>query len=409
MGPTVGRVTAAVAAALALAVSAAACGMGPAYSGRAGSGTAPAAPARTGVPELRVDVVARGLTEVTDVGPLPDGRLIATQRKGTFTLLGSNAPGAAVSPIAADLGDVYTRGEGGLLGIAVHPDFAKSRRFTTCQTHAERGTPTDVRLVTWELDTTGKSARRVVDPLVGGLPIGTQGQHLTCRPTVAPDGALLVGTGDAARGTVPQDQTSLGGKILRVDLATGGPSLGNPFQSEPNPAQRLVLTYGHTDVVGVTIDPKSGSAYAAEVGNRTDDEVNLIVPGKNYGFDPTRGGTNYTGYDRTVPMTDTVHYPDAQRPVWVSGAPTPGVSGAAFLQGPQWGDLANRLAVSTFDGKKLLLMAIGPDGKVTDTTTPAPLDNTFGQLSNVRVAPSGDMYLTTANGTDDQVLRVVPV
>ena len=91
--------------------------------------------------------------------------------------------------MAADLDDVLARGEGGLMGLVVHPDFAQTRRFTTCQTHLDGGQPTDVRLVTWELSTDGSGARRVADPLVGGLPINPSGRHSGCRPTIAADGA----------------------------------------------------------------------------------------------------------------------------------------------------------------------------------------------------------------------------
>ena len=116
----------------------------------------------------------------------------------------------------ADLDDVFVQGEGGLMGMVVHPDFATSREFTTCQTHQEGGDPKDIRLVTWRLSADERSAERV-RTLLTGLPIST-GRHSGCRPEIAADGALLVGTGDTAQGDIPQDRTSLGGKVLRLDL-----------------------------------------------------------------------------------------------------------------------------------------------------------------------------------------------
>ena len=74
--------------------------------------------------------------------------------------------------------------------------------------------------------------------------------------------------------------------MLRVDLATGGPAPGNPFPEAP-----LVLTYGHRNVQGVAIQPGTGRAWTAEHGPTVDDEVNAIVPGANYGWDPAQGGT----------------------------------------------------------------------------------------------------------------------
>jgi len=380
---------------------------------RGGAGVAPAAgttaaPARTGTPQLRVGVVASGLEHVWDVGFLPDGTVLVSERGGRLSLLSGTAPGATVSPVRADLSDVWARGEGGLMGLVVHPDFAQSRQFTTCQTHAENGSATDVRLITWRLSDDGAAATRVRDPLVGGLPINPSGRHSGCRPTIAADGALLVGTGDTARGSISQDLTSLGGKVLRIDLATGGPPPDNPFVTADNPAQRLVWDYGHRNVQGLAVQPGTGRVYSAEHGPSTDDEVNLNSPGVNYGWDPSRGGT-VGGYDESVPMTDLDRFPEAAPAAWSSGSPVEAVSGAAFLTGPQWGELDGVLAVAALRGQKLMLMTLGPDGAVAKVGVPAPLDGTFGRLRAVRQAPDGSLFVSTSNGDDDKVLRIDPV
>jgi glucose/arabinose dehydrogenase len=370
--------------------------------------SAPTPLARTGTPELRASVVAGGLSHVWDLGFLPDGRVLLTQRDGRIALLSGAQPGATVTQVAADQSDVYVRGEGGLMGMVVHPDFAQTRRFTTCQTHMTDGTPTDVRLVTWQLSADGRAASRVADPLVGGMPINPSGRHSGCRPTLTADGVLLVGTGDTARADISQDLTSLGGKVLRIDLATGGPAPGNPFADAGNPAQRLVWNYGHRNVQGVAVEPRSGAVYAAEHGPTTDDEVNLLRDGANYGWDPSRGGT-VGGYDESVPMTDLQRFPDAVSAAWSSGSPVEAVSGTAFLSGPQWGDLDGVLAVGALRGQKLLLMRLGPDGAVAQVTIPPALNGAFGRLRAVRLAPDGALLVSTSNGTDDQVLRVDPV
>jgi len=357
-----------------------------------------------GTPELRVTPVAGGLEHVWDLGFLPDGRILLTERAGRISLLSGGAAGATVTPVTADLGDVYVRGEGGLMGLAVHPDFTTTRRFTTCQTHADGGEATDVRLVTWELDGTG--ARRVADPLVGGLPINPSGRHSGCRPTVGADGTLFVGTGDAARGALPQDLTSLGGKTLHVNL-DGGPAAGNPFADAANPAQRLVWTYGHRNVQGVAVQPGTGEVYAAEHGPSTDDEVNRLLPGRNYGWDPAQGGT-VSGYDESVPMTDLERFPGAVPAAWSSGSPVEAIAGAAFLAGPQWGELDGVLAVAALRGEKLLLMTLGPDGAVASVGVPPAFDGAFGRLRAVRTGPDGSLYVSTSNGGDDQVLRIDP-
>jgi glucose/arabinose dehydrogenase len=364
------------------------------------SGAAPTS--RTDSPQLRVSTVAAGLSHVWDVGVLPDGRILVTERDGRLALLSGTTEGATVTPVTAGFTDLLARGEGGLMGMVVHPDFAQSRRFTTCQTHTEGGRPVDVRLITWALSSDGTRADRVVDPLVGGLPINPSGRHSGCRPTLAADGTLLVGTGDTARGTLPQDLGSLGGKVLRVDLATGRPAEGNPFAGSP------VYTFGHRNVQGVAVRPGDGAVYTAEHGPTTDDEVNRLRPGGNYGWDPAQGGT-VGGYDESVPMTDTRRYPEAVPAVWRSGRPVEAVSGAAFVSGPQWGALNGRLAVAALRGSKLLLMKVGADGAVSAVDVPPQLDDTFGRLRAVRAGPDGALFVSTSNGNDDKVLRIEPV
>lgn len=413
------RTSAAVAAAVALflvgcgspeplSVAGGGAGSSPAGGAEGGPDEPAPEPVRVGTPDLAVSEIAGGLTDVWDIGVLPDGRLLVTERDGRLTLLSSAEPGATATPVAADFADLLAEGEGGLMGMVIHPDFAGTRRFTTCQTHTEAGTATDVRLVTWELAADGTAATRLADPLVGGLPINPSGRHSGCRPTLADDGSLLVGTGDIARAAIPQDLTSLGGKVLRVDLATGGPAAGNPFADAADPAQRLVLTYGHRNVQGVAVQPGTGDVWTAEHGPSTDDEVNVLRPGGNYGWDPSQGGT-VGGYDESVPMTDLERFPDAVPAAWRSGSPVEAVAGAAFLSGPQWGDLDGTLVVGALRGQKLLFMTPDANGAVASVGVPAQADGTYGRLRAVRLAPDGALLVSTSNGGDDRVLRIDPV
>ncbi|WP_308819506.1 PQQ-dependent sugar dehydrogenase [Pseudonocardia alni] len=396
------------AAAVALMVAAGCGAAAPAPAQPAPAPPTTDAPAAAG--DLAPVVVAGGFSHVWSVGVLPDGRALVTERDGRLSLLASLDPGTAVTPVAADLGDVFARGEGGLMGLAVHADFATSNRFTTCQTHAENGSPVDVRLVTWTLSADGATATRVADPLVGGLPIASGGRHSGCRVAVDDTGALVVGTGDAAMPATPQDLTSLGGKTLRVDPATGGPAAGNPFADAADPAQRLVYTSGHRNVQGVAVEPGTGRVFTAEHGPTRDDEVNLLRPGGNYGWDPSQGGT-VTTYDESVPMTDRDRFPDAVPAVWASGSPPEALAGAAFLDGAAWGQRNGMLAVAALRGQKLLLMRVGPegtDGAVSDVEIPAALDGDSGRLRGVYAVRGGPLLVTTSNGDDDRILRIDP-
>jgi len=228
-----------------------------------GSGTSePTTPSSTETPQLKVETVAGGLTHGWDVGFLPDGKAIVSQRPAKLALLSGTGPGATVTELKADLSDVHVQGEGGLMGLVVHPDFEETRRFTTCQTHTNNGEPTDIRLVTWRLSEDEQVATREKE-LLTGLPLNPSGRHSGCRPTLDRDGALLVGTGDTARGAFPQDRTNLGGKVLRMDLDTGEPMPDNPFIGSDNENERLVYSYGHRNIQGVALRPDSGQVFTA--------------------------------------------------------------------------------------------------------------------------------------------------
>lgn len=367
----------------------------------------PAVPssAVSGAPPLQVETVASGFDHPWDLGFLPTGEVLVTERPGRIALLSAVRPGAIARPVRADLSSVYARGEGGLMGLLVHPDFATSREFTMCQTYAEGGAPVDIRLVTWRLALDGGSAVRVRD-LVTGLPIAASGRHSGCRMALDATGALVVGTGDTADPRVPQDGSSLGGKVLRVRLADGAPPPDNPFAASSDPRRRRVLSYGHRNIQGIALRPGTNRIWTAEHGPSFDDEVNEIVPGGNYGWDPSRGGSQ-GGYDESVPMTDLERFPDAVPAVWASGTTTEAICGLAFLGGTQWRGDTGAAVVTALKGAKLLVLRLDAAGAVTSVRAPAELQG-YGRLRAVREAPDGSLWITTSNGGNDRILRVTP-
>jgi glucose/arabinose dehydrogenase len=364
------------------------------------------APSEVTAPGLRIEQVAGGLSHGWDIGFLPDGKVLVTQRPGKLALLSSSRQGATVTDVQADFSDVLVSGEGGLLGMVPQPDFATSRQFITCQTYKREDKPVDVRLVRWQLSADGTSATRVGQPLLTGLPVSS-GRHSGCRPTVAADGALLVGTGDAAVGNVAQNRKNLGGKVLRLDIATGGPAPGNPFANATDTNEQRVYTYGHRNVQGVAIRPGSGQVFTGEHGPNKNDEVNLLKAGANYGWDPSQGGT-VGGYDEDVPMSDLKRFPDAVPAKWESGETTEAICATAFLTGPQWGTLDGALVVTALKGAKVLLFKLDAAGAVQSVSIPPEFNDAYGRLRAARSGPDGALYITTSNGSDDKLLRVTP-
>ena len=195
-------------------------------------------------------------------------------------------------------------------------------------------------MLRWTLASHGARAARSGAPVLTGIPIKT-GQHGGCRLRFAPDGILNVGTGDAITGPAPQSLWSLGGKTLRVSTDGTAPA-NNPFDATGGNA-RFVWTYGHRNVQGLALRPGTTQLWSAEHGPDIDDEVNLLVRGGNYGWDPQNGAAQY---DQSVPMTDTVAFPSAigpagaraarpspraARPSWSA---RPGVAGRARSRSP---------------------------------------------------------------------------
>ncbi|MDA3647115.1 PQQ-dependent sugar dehydrogenase [Saccharopolyspora indica] len=365
-------------------------------------GESPRAPAHgQSIAGLSVDVVVAGLENPWDIGFLPDGAALVSQRPGRLTLLADHAPAAIAQPVEADFSDVVAEGEGGLMGLLIHPDFASNRQFLTCQTHHVNGEPQDVRLVPWQLSEDRTTAQRSGGPLLAGIPLDVLSGHAGCRLALAEDGALLVTTGDARQALAAQDRSNLAGKVLRMDIDTGNPWPDNPFLDSPEPAERLVYTYGHRNPQGNAPRP-GGQVLIAEHGPDADDEINLLRPGGNYGWNPVGDGeTDY--YEQTVAMTDQDRFPDSVPAAWSSGVPTEATCAATFLTGPQWGPLDGRLAVTALKGSKLMLFDLSPNAAVQGLSVPHELDGTHGRLRTARQGPDGALYLTTSNGSDDKI------
>jgi aldose sugar dehydrogenase len=343
----------------------------------------PGPPSSAGVPALDVAVVVDGLDHAWDVVQAPDGTLLVDERPGGFTAV---LPDGSVREVDADFGDLFARGETGLMGLTLDPAFGENRRLYSCQGVRDGS----IEVIGWTVSADWASATRVADPLVGGLPLNERsGRHGGCRLRFTPDGALLVGTGDTAEGTAAQDPRSLGGKVLRVDPATG---------------EREVWTLGHRNVQGLAVRPGGDQVFAVEHGPDRDDEVNLLQPGGNYGWDPDGNGS----YDESVPMTDE-SIEGAVPAVWSSGQPTLAPSGAAFLDGRQWGAYDGLLLVGLLKARGVLALRLDDAGALLEQFRLPELDGAFGRIRSLTQGMDGALYVTTDNGAnEDKVLRVTP-
>ena len=351
----------------------------------------PVIPPDTTAPSVDRTVWQGGLSNPWDIAFLPDSTALITERSGR---LRARRPNGALSTVAT-IADVVASGEGGLLGLAVDPQFASNRFIYTCLSSSFGGT-NDNRVVRWRLSLDLAQLTDRVN-IVTGLPFANGGRHSGCRPRFGPDGFLWIGTGDAAVGTVPQNVTSLGGKVLRVTrdgvAAPGGLSIAN--------ADARIYTYGHRNVQGIAFHPVAGTAYSVEHGPGQDDEVTRLEAGRNAGWNPI------PGYNEGVPMTDLTQFPQALPALWKSGAPARGTSGATFVAGRAWKGWENALVIAQLVGAKLVVLEVGANGALTRETA---LFASLGVRLRVPVqGPDGALYIATdVGGGGGEIWRVAP-
>ncbi len=345
-----------------------------------------------GPDEISLDVAdfITGLSKPWDIGWLPNGTVLISERIGQLRVY---VDGVDEDPLIIPLTDVISAGEGGLMGLEVDPQFDSNGYVYLCTT-SNAGAEPDVRVVRLELRTPNGGEVVGREDIVTGIPYrtsGPAGRHSGCSLRFGPGAVLWIGTGDAAFGMTPQANDSLGGKVLRVDR-DGAAAAGN--------VNGLWYSKGHRNIQGMAFR-SDGLGMSAEHGPSFDDEVNRLEAG-NFGWDPTPGT-----YNESVPMTDLDRYPDAIEAAWSSGPSTLAVSGADFVEGPQWGSWNGALVVATLKAEHLHVFFVDPDGNVTGELR-AIEDQ--GRLRTPRQGPDGLLYITTdgGNGTG-KVLRATPV
>jgi glucose/arabinose dehydrogenase len=365
-----------VAAALVAGLGAAGIAGAGTIPGGADAGPDPAGPSAPDVGTLAVgdfdfsrpQVAASNLAVPWGMAFLPDGSALVTERNSARVL--QVRPGQTPQQVA-QISGVSASGESGLLGLAVSPSYAQDGYVYVYFT-----TSSDNRIARFRL-----ASPQTQQPILTGLARATV--HDGGRIAFGPDGMLYAGVGDAGQTASAQNPQSRNGKILRM-RPDGSVPPDNPT------AGSLVYSLGHRNVQGLAFDAQ-GQLFASEFGQNTWDEVNLIVPGGNYGWPTVEGRANDPRFRDPV-IT------------WTTAEASP--SGAAIA--------GNRLFVAALRGARLWTVPLTGNGGVG--TPVAELTGAYGRLRTVEYGPDGYLWVATSNrdgrgspaAADDRILRFPP-
>jgi glucose/arabinose dehydrogenase len=313
--------------------------------------------------------IATGLSVPWGIAFLPGGDALVSERT-TGRVLRVSSTGRRRRVVMRIPGVDTASGEGGLLGLAVSPDYARDRWV-----YAYFTSPTDNRIVRFRLG--GR-----LHPVLTGLRRGTV--HDGGRIAFGPDGKLYAGVGEAGFSSLAQNRRSLNGKILRMNPAGSVPR-DNPFRGS------LVWSYGHRNVQGLAWDAR-GRLWATELGASAFDEVNLIREGRNYGWPEVEGRGSTAGGRFTNPVV-----------TWATSEASP--SGAAIRRGTMY--------IGALQGEALLRVRL--NGTRAAKRRPL-LRGRYGRIRTVERAPDGSLWVSTSNRDgrgsprdgDDRILAIRP-
>jgi aldose sugar dehydrogenase len=334
-----------------------------------------------------VQVVLTNLEVPWSLAFAPDGRLFITERPGRVRIAQN---GALLPQAALTVSDVAATGEAGVMGLALHPGFG-SNRFVYVAYTARAGSGGMVnRVVRYR-----EAGNQLGEPMVILDNIPAANIHDGCRLRFGPDGKLYVTMGDAAVPSVSQDPASLNGKILRLN-EDGSLPADNPFPAS------FVYSLGHRNPQGIDWQPGTGELWGTEHGATGNDELNRLLPGRNYGWPTIEANRTQAGMETPVLFYDPAIAP--------SGLAFYAPSGGTPIEG-----FRNNAFFATLRGLHLHRVIFNPGDPRTVRSEERLLENRFGRIRDVVTGPDGAIYFCTNNrdgrgspaGDDDRVLRIV--
>lgn len=337
---------------------------------------------------IRLDIIASGLEHPWGLAFLPDGRMLVTERPGRLRVV---SPKGEIGRPISGVPEVFAEGQGGLLDVALDPEFARnSRVYLTYAEPGEGGASTAVARARL-----AGNALREVQVIFRQQPKLEGGNHFGSRLTFAPDGNLFVTTGERFKFDPAQDLANTIGKIVRI-RPDGRIPHDNPFVNRTG-VPPAIWSYGHRNVQAAAIHPQSGTLWAIEHGPRGGDELNIVEAGRNYGWPLVSWGRHYNLRD--IPDPDT--RPDLTPPIF-QWTPVIAPSGMTFYTGALFPDWQGDILVGGLVAKAIVRLE--QDGKAAREVERIPLG---ARVRDVVQGPDGAVYALT-DESDGAIVRIAP-
>lgn len=349
-------------------------------------------PADSAPPQAKFhsEIVAQGLSQPWALAFLPDGRMLVTEKSGQMRIV--DAQGKITEPLDG-VPAVANGGQGGLLDVVLDPQFAKTQRiYFSYSEPREGGNATAVAYATLE-----KNQLSNLKIIFQQQPAMKSNKHFGSRLVFAPDGNLFITLGERGIGQqLAQNVDNDIGKVVRVDREGQVPS-DNPFLKKKD-ARPELWSLGHRNPQGAAINPKSGKLWTNEHGPKGGDEINVPMPGRNYGWPLITYGVNYSGTkvgdgeSQRIGLEQPIHF-------WV---PSIAPSGMAFYTASRFPQWQGNLFVGSLKFGQLVRLQL--DG---EKITHEERHELGSRIRDVRQGPDGYLYLLT-DEADGKILRLSP-
>ena len=337
---------------------------------------------------VRVDSVASGLLHPWGLAFLPDGRMLVTEKSGRLRIVSAEG---RLSPPLQGVPRVFAQGQGGLLDVALDPNFASNGLVYL--SYAEAGQcGAGTAVARGRLGDSGLTDVQVIfrqQPKVDGS------GHFGSRLVFGADGTLFVTTGDRFKFEPAQDLSGHLGKVIRIN-PDGSVPRDNPFAGREG-ARPEIWSYGHRNLQGAALNPVTGALWTNEHGPRGGDEINIPRAGRNYGWPRIGYGVHYDGQrigvgTRAPGMEQPVHHWD----------PSIAPSGMAFYAGDLFPGWRGSVFVGALKAQALVRLSLDGDRVTGEERIPVR-----ARIRDVRQGPDGALYLLT-DESDGAILRLTP-